>query len=135
MERQIGTLALVVFTRKFRESFYVSSLASYETKCRSAVAHTPCVKRVARLAAESGIEAACSDYTKWRLAGTADSDKIRRWWMHNPSYNVGIACGASGLVVLDVDGLEGEESLAELEAECGKNRSVASSTERFIPTE
>ena len=46
---------------------------------------------------------------------TTDEDQIRAWWTRNPDYNIGVACGqASGFMALDVDGDEGEESLAEL---------------------
>lgn len=34
---------------------------------------------------------------------TLDADKIREWWTRWPSANVGIACGASGLLVFDAD--------------------------------
>ena len=51
---------------------------------------------------------------------TTDNDTIRDWWTRNPDYNIGVAAGAaSGFWVLDVDGDEGEESGAELEAEFG----------------
>ena len=46
---------------------------------------------------------------------TTDEALIRRWWGMWPEANVGIACGASGLVVLDVDPRHGgDESLADL---------------------
>jgi hypothetical protein len=34
---------------------------------------------------------------------TTSIDQIDRWWLMNPNYNIGIACGASGLVVIDFD--------------------------------
>jgi hypothetical protein len=34
---------------------------------------------------------------------TTDPDQVDRWWSENPNYNIGIACGASGLVVIDFD--------------------------------
>ena len=52
-------------------------------------------------------------------AATTDADQIRRWWTANPLFNVGVACGASGLVVIDVDGHRGEKSLAALERRLG----------------
>ncbi len=51
---------------------------------------------------------------------TTDTDTIRGWWRCWPTANVGIATGrASGLLVLDVDGTEGEDSLAALVADHG----------------
>lgn len=48
--------------------------------------------------------------TKFPLAGssglddaTLDEAKIREWWARNPTANVAVNCGMSGLVVLDVD--------------------------------
>jgi hypothetical protein len=40
--------------------------------------------------------------TNWEAGATTDPDLIRRWWAHTP-YNIGIACGPSGLVVVDCD--------------------------------
>jgi len=51
---------------------------------------------------------------------SADPAQVARWWSMWPEANIGIVCGAvSGLVVLDVDGSEGEESLKALEAAIG----------------
>lgn len=38
---------------------------------------------------------------------TREEAQIRRWWQQWPSANIGVACGASGIVVLDIDGVEG----------------------------
>jgi len=38
----------------------------------------------------------------WQDA-TTDTQQITAWWTAHPDANLGIACGASGLVVLDVD--------------------------------
>ncbi len=38
----------------------------------------------------------------WEQRATTDPDRIRRAWSHRP-YGVGIACGPSGLVVVDLD--------------------------------
>jgi putative DNA primase/helicase len=47
--------------------------------------------------------------------GTTDWNIISRWWTDTPDANIGIATGAvSGVVVLDVDGDDGEASLAAL---------------------
>jgi len=38
----------------------------------------------------------------WQGLATTDRGRIRDWWARRP-YNVGIACGRSGLVVIDLD--------------------------------
>ena len=38
----------------------------------------------------------------WQDLATTDADRIRSWWARQP-YNIGIACGQSGLVVIDLD--------------------------------
>ena len=51
---------------------------------------------------------------------TLDPDLIRRWWARWPLANVGIRTGtASGLLVVDVDGAPGMESLRALRREHG----------------
>lgn len=42
---------------------------------------------------------------------TTDPEQIREWWTQGPDANIGIACGGE-LLVLDVDGPEGEASIA-----------------------
>ncbi|GHH63721.1 hypothetical protein GCM10017673_05130 [Streptosporangium violaceochromogenes] len=41
-------------------------------------------------------------FTDWETNATTDPATIRRWWARAP-WNVGIACGPSGLVVVDLD--------------------------------
>lgn len=41
-------------------------------------------------------------HTGWEARATTDPDRIRRGWSETP-YGVGIACGPSGLVVVDLD--------------------------------
>jgi Bifunctional DNA primase/polymerase, N-terminal len=38
----------------------------------------------------------------WQDLATASPDQVRDWWARAP-YNIGIACGPSGLVVIDLD--------------------------------
>src|ERR1700749_3969006 len=37
---------------------------------------------------------------------TTDPDTIRAWWQDNPKANIGLDCGKSGLVMVDVDTAE-----------------------------
>lgn len=50
-------------------------------------------------------------------AATTDEKQIRRWWKKWPDANIGIACGPSGIFVLDFDSYKenyrGEELLSE----------------------
>ncbi|MEB3372433.1 bifunctional DNA primase/polymerase [Saccharopolyspora mangrovi] len=39
---------------------------------------------------------------EWEASATTDPDQIRQWWLQGPQ-NVGIACGPSGLLVVDLD--------------------------------
>ncbi len=44
----------------------------------------------------------------WQEAATRDEAQIRKWWRHNPEYNIGIYTGKFGddggaLLVADVD--------------------------------
>ncbi|MGW4412600.1 bifunctional DNA primase/polymerase [Nonomuraea sp. NPDC004702] len=36
-------------------------------------------------------------------AATLNEDLITAWWSRNPGFGVGVACGAAGLVVIDID--------------------------------
>lgn len=63
----------------------------------------PCVERGKEPATAHGFKDA-----------TTDARTIRAWWKARPLANVGIATGARSFDVLDVDGLEGESSLAAL---------------------
>jgi hypothetical protein len=48
------------------------------------------------------------------LDATTDPDRIKAWWPRWPDANIGLACGTA-CWVLDVDGPEGQASLADLE--------------------
>ena len=38
----------------------------------------------------------------WQDHATADPDRVRAWWART-AYNIGVSCGPSGLVVIDLD--------------------------------
>ncbi|MEV0318870.1 bifunctional DNA primase/polymerase [Streptomyces sp. NPDC050658] len=46
---------------------------------------------------------------EWEQRATLDPDRIARAWTDGP-YGVGIACGPSGLVVVDLDTVKGDEA-------------------------
>ncbi|MCO8276506.1 bifunctional DNA primase/polymerase [Actinoplanes sp. TRM 88003] len=51
----------------------------------------------------TGTDRRCRDgHTGWEARATIDPDRIRRGWASVP-YGVGIACGPSGLVIIDLD--------------------------------
>ena len=56
--------------------------------------------------------------TGWQKKATTDVRKIEKWWAAHGSRNPAVATG-KGLVVLDVDGATGAESLRALEEEYG----------------
>jgi hypothetical protein len=58
---------------------------------------------------------------------STDKGTIERWWRMWPDANVGITTGA-GLMVLDVDGDEGHDTLAALELEHGDLRTLTART-------
>ena len=58
----------------------------------------PCLPRAKEPATEHG----CLD-------ATTDQETIRQWWDERPDCNIGVACGtASGIFVVDIDGLDAE---------------------------
>lgn len=60
---------------------------------------------------------------KWGTEATTDEKKIKGWWKAWPEDNIGIACGPSGLVVVDLDmkkGKNGRQTLDLLELEHGE---------------
>jgi len=52
----------------------------------------PCWPGTKKPATENGLKDA-----------TTDLAQVRRWWTDNPRYNIGINCGLSGLLVVDLD--------------------------------
>lgn len=51
---------------------------------------------------------------------TIDARQLSDIWTRQPSANIGISCGPSGLLVLDVDGPDARAELARLEQEHGR---------------
>jgi hypothetical protein len=41
-------------------------------------------------------------FTKWETRATTDREQVTRWWAEAP-YNIGVATGPSGLLVIDLD--------------------------------
>jgi len=39
----------------------------------------------------------------WEQRATTDPGRVRRCWTHGPAYNIGLATGPAGLVVVDLD--------------------------------
>jgi hypothetical protein len=48
-----------------------------------------------------------------------DPEVVAGWWAETPDANVGVACGASGLLVVDLDGEEAKAAWADLAARRG----------------
>jgi hypothetical protein len=51
---------------------------------------------------------------RWGEGATADLAAVARYWKDFPTASIGVACRKSALVVVDIDGDEGEASWAEL---------------------
>jgi hypothetical protein len=47
---------------------------------------------------------------RWEACATTDITQLQEWWSLDPSYNIGIACGPAGLVVVDLDVVRGRLS-------------------------
>lgn len=81
--------------------------------------------RDGRCSCREGIECAKPGKHPMTPRGVKDATKdrkvIKQWWAESPDANIGIATGQiSNLVVVDVDGKEGEGSLARLFKKYGK---------------
>lgn len=61
---------------------------------------------------------------------TRDPKAIRDWWMNEPNANIGVSTGASGVVVVDLDGPEGIASWSALCARHGYAQTLTSTTPR-----
>ena len=40
---------------------------------------------------------------KWRDESSKYSEQVRQWWIRNPKANIGLDCGKSGIVIIDID--------------------------------
>lgn len=59
--------------------------------------------------------------SRGHLDATTDPSRITSWWNRWPNANIGVPTGErSGLLVLDVDGDEGRQTLETLEQEHGR---------------
>jgi hypothetical protein len=60
-----------------------------------------------------------SGFTDWQHRATNDPAQIEAWATKYPNSNWALACGPSGVGVVDVDGTAGEDSLFDYELEHG----------------
>ena len=64
----------------------------------------------------------------WKEHSTDDPEKLKAWGVKYATCNWGLDCGKSGLLVLDVDGAEGEATLSGLEFEHGQRDTLVHAT-------
>src|SRR5690606_17496943 len=50
------------------------------------------------------------------LDATRDTTAIRNWWKKNPDAKPGVACGKSGILVVDIDTKNGKDGWGSLDA-------------------
>lgn len=55
----------------------------------------------------------------WTREASNDIERVRQWWRRWPDANIGIACGPSRLLVVDLDGDEGRETWERLSNDHG----------------
>lgn len=72
----------------------------------------------------------------WEHAATTNPDQIQHWWRRAP-YNVGLACGPSGLLVVDLDTPHETHRSADEQAQSGREvlRVLAEQAGEPFPTE
>jgi len=73
----------------------------------------------------------------WELKASTDVEQVMRWWSATPHANIGIACGRSGLLVIDLDADKkpggtghGQRSLINLAAGRGIPRTLTVASAR-----
>jgi hypothetical protein len=47
-------------------------------------------------------------YVCWGTAATSDIEQVRQWWGHWPDAMIGMSCGPSGIVAIDIDVKDGK---------------------------
>ncbi len=57
--------------------------------------------------------------TRTYVRSSSDPERVSQWWDEHPRANVGVACGPSKLLVIDVDGREGQALLDDLQRKHG----------------
>lgn len=48
---------------------------------------------------------------RWKEGASCDVDTVRAWWLRWPTAGIGLACGPSGIVAFDADGIAGVQAL------------------------
>jgi hypothetical protein len=61
-----------------------------------------------------------------------DPAQVRRWWGVDPGANIGIVCGPSGLLVIDLDGKQGVDNWELAEARHGEQETYIVGTGRNL---
>ena len=74
--------------------------------------------------AERGKKPALPRTGEAHAVATTDPDQIREWWTRNPNYNIGIACTANRLAVIDIDGEAGTEWIRDNQMPMPKTRTA-----------
>jgi hypothetical protein len=59
------------------------------------------------------------------LDASTDEGLVEAWWEQRPNANIGISCGASGLLVVDLDGEDAVSSWTDLAARHGGHEQTA----------
>ena len=49
----------------------------------------------------------------WQTRGMTEAGEAAMWFLEHPGDNIGIVCGSSGLMVVDIDSEEGERTAAQ----------------------
>jgi len=107
----VSLLPNVVFALQYAtRGWYVFPLHSIDPETKNCTCKRPdCDRKAKHPRTKNGVDDA-----------TTDEQKIRDWFRRWPSANIGLSCGPSGLVVVDVDPRNGgDETLCEIESKHG----------------
>lgn len=66
----------------------------------------------------------------WREESSNDPEQIKKWWGEVPNANIGLDCGKSGIIVIDVDIKQG--GMANWNILCEENNIDPADTMRII---